>query len=79
MIKPELNNVYRVLVVSGFAALVILTTALANRNVYSKDSVDNKVQAVQEMHNRDTVDTQRQLNRIEGNVDKLVDKLIEGG
>ena len=79
MNKPALSNVYRVLVVSGLAALVILTTALANRNVYSKDSVDSKVQAVQEMHNRDTVDTQRQLNRIEGNVDKLVDKLIEEG
>jgi hypothetical protein len=78
-LKPVMSEIYKWLIIGALGALVLLSTALANRNVYTKEGVDAKVEAVQEIHNRDFQDTQRQLNRIEGNVDKLVDKLIEEG
>lgn len=69
---------YRWLVLAGLAALVLLTTGLVNRNVYDKEEVDHKVQQVQTLHDRDMAAQQRQLDHIEGQVDKLVDVLIEG-
>ena len=72
------QEAYRWLVLAGLAALVLLTTALTNRNVYDKGEVDDKVAVVRALHDADLEDTQRQLTRIEGQVDKLVDVLIEG-
>ncbi len=75
--RTAIGEWYKWLVLAGLTALVLLTTGLANRNVYTKDEVDGRVQAVRQLHNADSDAQQRQLSRIEGQVDKLVDVLIE--
>lgn len=69
---------YRWLVLAGLAALVLLTTGLVNRNVYEKAEVDAKAEYVMRIHDRDVTNQQRQLDHIAGQVDRLVDVLIEG-
>ena len=68
---------YRWIMLGLVGALVIIVTGLANRNVYDKDEVDRQVQTVVELHDKDVGNQQRQLNRMELKIDKLVDRLIE--
>ena len=72
-----LKEWYRWLVLVGLTALVILVTAFANNSSYDKDEVDAKVQHVQEMHDQDVEHMAEQMTRVETQVDKLVDHLIE--
>lgn len=65
-------------VLGALLGVVAIASAWINRDVYDKVTVDRKVAAVERMHDRDLAAQQQQLNRIEGQVDRLVDKLIEG-
>lgn len=71
------SEAYRWLVLGLLGALVVIVTGLSNRNVYSKAAVDAKVRNVVELHDKDVGSQQRQLDRIEGSIDKLVDRLID--
>lgn len=72
------EQVWRWLVLGILTVLVAMVMGVSNRNVYTKEAVDTRIEAVREYHNRDKDDQQRQLDRIEQQVDKLVDRLIEG-
>jgi hypothetical protein len=74
MIRSE---IYRWLVLGMLGVLVVVITGVANRNVYTKAATDEKIRVLIELHDKDVGSQQRQLNRIEKNLDKLVDKLIE--
>lgn len=65
-------------VLGALLGVVAIASAWINRDVYDKATVDRKVTAVERMHDRDLKAQQRQLDHIEVQVDKLVDKLIEG-
>ena len=72
-----LREWYRWLVLVGLTALVILVTAFANSDSYDKAEVDAKVEVMQELHNKDIEHMGEQMTRVETQVDKLVDHLIE--
>jgi len=67
----------RWLVVALLSLLLVYGTALANRNVYTKEQTKDMVEQVEEMHDKDMAHQNEKLDRIETQVDKLVDKLIE--
>jgi len=67
----------RWIVVALLSLLLVYGTALANRNVYTKEQTKDMVEQVEEMHDKDMAHQNEKLDRIETQVDKLVDKLIE--
>jgi hypothetical protein len=75
--KPVVSALYRWVALGLLGLLVVLATAFANRDVYSKQEADARISTVRTLHDRDIRDQQRQLDRIDGNVQRLVDQLIE--
>jgi hypothetical protein len=73
------TEAYRWLVLTLLAGLVAISTSLADRNVYSRATVDAKMDTVMEMHDRDLRGMQRQLDHIEQQTDRLVEHLISEG
>jgi hypothetical protein len=63
-------------VVALLSLLLVYSTALANRSVYTREQTDAIVEQVEEIHRKDTEHMTDKLDRIETQVDKLVDKLI---
>ena len=73
---------YRWLVLTLLTLLLVLGSTVVNRDVYSKEQTDALVRRTAEevvgMHERDVSHISKQLDRVEGQVDKLVDHLIGG-
>lgn len=47
--KPSLNNdIYRTVVLTILAGIAAVTVSFANRNVYTKDAVDTRIEAVKQ-------------------------------
>lgn len=67
-------------VILGLLTLgVVIATALANRNVYTKPEINRIEIDIREDHDRDIEHVSEQLQRIEVQTTKLVDHLIEEG
>ena len=64
-------------VVALLSLLLIYSTALANRSVYTKEQTEARVEQVEEIHNKDMDHMNDKLGHIERQVDKLVDTLID--
>lgn len=64
-------------VVALLSLLLVYGTALANRSVYTKEQTQEIVRKVEQIHDKDIDHMNNKLDRIERQVDKLVDKLIE--
>ena len=57
--------------------LLVYSTALANRSVYTKEQTKTMVEQVEQIHNKDMDHLNDKLDRVETQVDKLVDHLID--
>jgi cell division protein FtsB len=64
-------------VIALLSLLLVYGTALANRNVYTKEQTETRVEQVQEIHNKDMEHLNSKMDRVEQQVDKLVDHLID--
>jgi peptidoglycan hydrolase CwlO-like protein len=62
------TDLYRALVLTILAGLAAVTVALANRDIYSKDEIDAKLDAAKE--NRRGIE--RQIDHIQSDVEWLV-------
>lgn len=64
-------------VITLLSLLLVYGTALANRSVYTKEQTEAIVEQVEEIHNKDMQRLDEKLSRVEKQVDKLVDHLID--
>lgn len=65
------------LLMAFLAAVVVFVTAIVNRDVYSKEETDTKIETVREFHKIDYDHMKEQVDLIQEQTQKLVDHLIE--
>ncbi len=75
--KKYLYEASKWLVILALTVVMAIAGAWVKGDVYTKEEVDDEIEEVQTLHDRDIADQQRQLDRIDEGVQKLVDKLIE--
>ncbi len=75
--KKYLYEASKWLVILALTVVMAIAGAWVRGDVYTMEEVDKEIEDVQALHDRDIADQQRQLDRIDEGVQKLVDKLIE--
>ncbi len=66
------------LLYTALAVLLTMSAALLNRNVYSKEEVDQKITRVEQEHRRDMDELAERLSRIDENVQSVISILLKG-
>ena len=77
--KDVLKEVWKWLVLAAMIVLVAVASAWSERSGYSRGEVDGMIATVRTIHEKDMENQQKQLDRIDKNVQALVDRWLDEG
>lgn len=77
--KDIFKEVWKWLTLAALLVLVAVASAWSERSGYSRGEVDGMIDTVRAIHEKDMANQQKQLDRIDNNVQALVDRWLDEG